>query len=233
LVHGLSGGATTTKASATTTKASSTTSTKTTTTITTTATATPGTCPVNNGACTTNGAYACAGTSFAVCSNKAWVLQSCPSGTTCFSTTDGTSIYCGQGTGGTCAAAAVAAQALSEPLAKPVGAGAGPTAKPFNGAHVTAQIAVSKANTSNFVAVINARRLDATTFGKTVTVQFKVATNIKVNAVENGTIVQKGSNVKISVNNADTETKAIVISFSGNVNSGIFVTPDVATISIN
>lgn len=259
LVHGLSGGVVTTtstsKASSTTTIKTSTTNTKasttstksgTTTTVTKTSststsaiaspTSTPGgTCPVNNGQCSANGAYACAGSQFGICNNNAWVLQSCPSGTTCFSTTDGTSIYCGQGTGGSCSsssAAVIAAQAFSNPAA-PVKPVAGPTAKPFTSSHVTAQISVSKANMSNFAAVINARRLDTTTFGKTVMVQFKVATNIKVTQVENGTVVQKGSNVKITVNNDDTEIKAIIIGFSGDVKSGVFVTPDIATITIN
>lgn len=239
LVHGLDGSSpptTTTSASTTTVKTSSSstvtsTSSKTTTTTGPTPTGTPGNCPVNGGACSVNGQYACAGNSFATCNHNTWSLRACPSGTTCFSTTDGASIYCGQGTAGSCPSPTAAVQTL-EILRKPnVAATVGPIPKPYNSAHVTAQLSVKSATDSSFEAVINARRLDTTTFGKTVTVQFKVASNVEATAVENGSVAQRGSNVKITVQNDDIESKAILISISGRVTSGVFVAPNANTMT--
>ena len=49
-------------------------------------------CPVAGASCSTNGAYACTGSSFGICSNGAWVIESCGSGEVCVQ--DGSSVYC-------------------------------------------------------------------------------------------------------------------------------------------
>lgn len=254
LVHGLSGGpvvssstkpATTTITTTTTTAKTSsiptttpititTSTTKTTTTTTTTVTKTTSSlptentgipCPTNGGYCANNGQYTCAGNSFATCNFNAWSVRGCPSGTTCFSTTDGGSVYCGAGTAGTCPSAANAR--IASPLVPH-----GPIAKAYTSSHVTAQISVSEATASNFAAVINARRLDTTTFGTTVTVQFKVANNVRVTSVEQGTVQQRGNQVKIQVQN-EVETKAVLIRIEGTISEGIFIVPSVNTMTFS
>ncbi|GAA5799394.1 hypothetical protein HPULCUR_004809 [Helicostylum pulchrum] len=247
LVHGLSGGpvvsstkpvttTTTTKTSSipTTTPVTITTSaTKTTTTITTVTKTTSSLptentgipCPTNGGLCANNGQYVCAGNSYATCNFNAWNVRGCPSGTTCFSTTDGGSIYCGAGTAGTCPSAN---NRIISPLVSPHG----PIAKAYTSSHVTAQISVSEATASGFAAVINARRLDTTTFGTTVTVQFKVANNVRVTSVDQGTVRQKGNQVKIQVRN-EVESKAILIRIEGTISEGIFIAPSVNTMTFS
>lgn len=250
MVHGLSGGpvvssstkpvttttTTTAKTSSvpTTTPITITTSATKTTTTTTTVTKTTSSlptgstgisCPTNGGFCANNGQYTCAGNSFATCNFNAWSIRGCPSGTTCFSTTDGGSIYCGAGTAGTCPSAANAR--IANPLVPH-----GPIAKAYTSSHVTAQISVSEATASSFAAVINARRLDTTTFGTIVTVQFKVANNVRVTSVEQGTVQQRGNQVKIQVQN-EVETKAVLIRIEGTISEGIFIAPSVNTMTFS
>lgn len=81
----------TSKTTATTTsKASTTTSTATTT---TSSVSPSSTCPVSGASCSTDGAYACTGSSFGICANGVWVIESCGSGDVCVQ--DGSSVYCG------------------------------------------------------------------------------------------------------------------------------------------
>lgn len=79
-----------TSTSTSTTKASTTTSSATTT---TSSTSPSSTCPVSGASCSTDGDYACTGSSFGICSNGAWVIESCASGEVCVQ--DGSSVYCG------------------------------------------------------------------------------------------------------------------------------------------
>jgi chitinase len=92
------GGSTPPSSSSTTTSATAKSTTKATSTSKTSSTATSSTapsstCPVSGASCPNNGAYACTGSSFGICDNGAWVIQSCASGEVCVQ--DGTSIYCG------------------------------------------------------------------------------------------------------------------------------------------
>lgn len=57
-------------------------------------TSTSVTCPVAGASCPTNGVYACTGSSFGICDNGAWVIQSCGSGDVCVQS--GTGIYCAE-----------------------------------------------------------------------------------------------------------------------------------------
>ncbi|KAJ5936114.1 hypothetical protein N7454_005412 [Penicillium verhagenii] len=49
-------------------------------------------CPVSGGTCATSGTYACNGSSYGICDNGEWAIQSCASGLICVQ--DGSSIYC-------------------------------------------------------------------------------------------------------------------------------------------
>lgn len=242
LVHGLASGVSTTTTVATstttpaTTKTATTTTTKiatTTTTKTATATATPTntpiTCVKDGQSCSIEGQLACSGNSFAMCDHGVWGLRGCPSGLTCFSTTDGASVYCGQGSNSmTCAsisALTTTRKVLSTPVVKKV---IGPSAKPYKGGHVTAQFSVTDSDAGSFSALINVRRLDKKSFGKIVTAQFKVANNIKITSVQNGSVIQKGNQVKIQFKNKK-KTMMAVIEMNGQIKGGIFVAPKVNT----
>ena len=50
-------------------------------------------CPIAGVSCPTNGAFACTGSSFGICDNGAWVIESCGSGEVCVP--NGSGIYCG------------------------------------------------------------------------------------------------------------------------------------------
>jgi hypothetical protein len=58
----------------------------------TSSTAPSSTCPVAGASCPLNGVYACTGSSFGICDNGAWVIQSCGSGDVCVQ--NGSGIYC-------------------------------------------------------------------------------------------------------------------------------------------
>jgi chitinase len=58
----------------------------------TSSTAPSSTCPVAGASCPVNGVYACTGSSFGICDNAAWVIQSCGSGDVCVQ--NGSGIYC-------------------------------------------------------------------------------------------------------------------------------------------
>ncbi|OKL59089.1 hypothetical protein UA08_05843 [Talaromyces atroroseus] len=83
---------TTTTTSVPTTTATTTLATSTSATSTTSSVSPSSTCPVSGGSCSNNGEYACAGSSFGICDNGAWIIQSCPSGDVCVQ--DGSSLYC-------------------------------------------------------------------------------------------------------------------------------------------
>lgn len=59
---------------------------------TTTSTSPSSTCPVAGASCPTNGVYACTGSSFGICSNGVWVIESCASGDVCVQ--NGSGVYC-------------------------------------------------------------------------------------------------------------------------------------------
>lgn len=208
----------------------SSTSTRTTTTTTAASpTATTGTCPINGAPCTNNGQYTCAGTSFATCNYNTWSLRSCPSGTTCFSTTDGASVYCGPGTNNGNDSCATSLTLRINDL----NSNNGPAAKPYKDAHTMMQLSVSKADANGFEAVINARRLDHQSFKETSTVTFKVANHVRVTEVDQGTVSQRGNLVKLHVQNEDAESMAIVVTFKGTVSSGVFVAPRVDSMIVS
>lgn len=105
----------------------------------------------------------------------------------------------------------------------------GPTAKPFKSSRVVSEFSVAKSDATSFSAIINARRLDKRSFGKTVTVQFKVASNIKITGVKNGQVSQKGNNVKVQYKISEKKTMAAIIELEGKITSGIFVAPNANT----
>lgn len=211
------------------TKTSSTTTT--TTTEVPTPTGTPATCVKEGQACGTHGQYTCSGNSFATCNFGKWMLRSCPSGTTCFSTTDGASVYCAQGTeSNTCPKEKSTTTTTMTVLKKPKGGvvktKTGPAAKPYKNGRVVAQFSVVDSDANSFSAVINARRLDKRTFGKSITVQFKVANGIKITSVEGGKVTQKGNNVKIQIKNGNKKSMVSIISLKGTISSGgVFIAP--------
>lgn len=196
-----------------------------------TPTGTPATCVKEGQACSTHGQYTCSGNSFATCNFGKWTLRGCPSGTTCFSTTDGASIYCAQGTGSnTCpkekSATTTTMTVLKKPRGGVVKTKTGPAAKPYKNGRVVAQFSVVDSDSKSFSAVINARRLDKRTFGKTITVQFKVAKNIKITNVEGGKVTQKGNNVKIQIKNGNKKSMVSIITLRGTIASGgVFIAP--------
>lgn len=211
----------------TTTKAKST---KTLTSTTFESTNSPISCVTNASKCSIEGQVACSGNLFATCNNGKWVLRSCPSSLTCFSTTDGSSIYCGQGTNsGTCPNAKsnllVEATSFSTTFKKP--SFVGPTAKPYKSGRVVAQFSVIKSESGSFEAVINARRLDQKSFGDTVIVSFKVADSVKITSVSEGKVTQTGNQVKVQYRGGSGKTMVAIMGIEGEIASGgIFVAPN-------
>lgn len=228
---------TTTKSASTTPGVSTSTGKPVTTTTTTTTTTTaptsvptaPATCVTNNSACSIEGQLTCAGNSFATCNHGKWGLRECPSGLTCFSTADGGSVYCATGSGNT---SCPAKSATTVGLGKPAVAKPGPSIKPYKDGKVTAQFSVTHSDSRSFKALINARRLDKKSFGKTVTVQFKVASNIKITRVKNGKVTQNGNHVKVQFKNGGKKTMVAIIGIEGKIKSGVFVAPTASTMKI-
>lgn len=214
---------------------------------TTTSTAAPTTDPTNvpivcvkdGQTCSNEGQLSCSGNSFGVCNHGKWSLRGCPSGLTCFSTADGASVYCGQGTAkNTCPSdkklLTTTITKIAKPKSKsPVKGHEGPAAKPYKSGHITAQFSVTHSNAKSFVAIINARRLDKRSFGKTITVQFKVDKNIKITKVKGGKVTQRGNNVKIQYKNNNKKTMMAVIEVHGAIKSGVFVAPNANTLKFS
>ncbi|EPB81481.1 hypothetical protein HMPREF1544_11800 [Mucor circinelloides 1006PhL] len=217
-----------TKSKSTTTKAKPT---KTLTSTSESNTASPISCVLNDSKCSTEGQIVCSGDSFATCNHGRWKLRQCPSSLTCFSTTDGTSVYCGQGTSGTTCPAfksnlLVEATSLSADSKQT--SFVGPTAKPYKNGRVIAQFSVTKSDAGSFEAVINARRLDQKSFGNTVVVSFKVADNIKITSVAGGTVSQTGNQVKIQYKNGSKKTMVAIVGIEGKVSTdNVLVAPNV------
>ncbi|KAI8888175.1 carbohydrate-binding module family 19 protein [Backusella circina FSU 941] len=225
LVHGLSKngdnhsssptkGHGTTSKSATETKSIKTKTTKTKSTETTFSTK-----PSNGKSCSSEGKMTCSGNSFATCSSGSWSLRPCPKGLTCFGTTDGGSIYCGQ--------SEKSSNSITVSSLSLTDNSRGPIAMPYNSGRVTAQFSVKQNDVKSFSAVINAGRLDLNPFKSTVTIQFKVADNIKVTKVANGKVTQTGNNVKLTVKNLKEETMSLLTIIDGTVHSGVFSLPSI------
>ncbi|KAG0169536.1 Chitinase 1 [Apophysomyces sp. BC1034] len=169
--------------------------------------------------CSTEGQYVCAGKSFGICNHGKWVVQPCAAGLTCFSTTDGGSIYCAQGSGKT-DSCAIASNPLS--AADPDGA----TAKPYKSSRVNAELSVTNSDAHSFEAVINARKMDSKPFKNSIVVEFKVPKNIKVTRVTNGKVKQQGNKVKLQIRNLKKKSMSLVFTIKGKVVSGVFAAPD-------
>ncbi|KAI8050759.1 chitinase 1 [Thamnidium elegans] len=184
---------------------------------------TSGTCASNGQACSKEGQYVCTtGGAYAVCDHSVWGVTSCPSGTACISTADGSSVYCGFGTGGNvCSASAVSL--LRETLTK------GAVPKPYKASQVGAQLTVVSSDANGFEAVLNARRLVASPFKKQVTIEFTAPANVKFTSVSNGTVRQVGTNVRIQASNEHDSSMSIVVGIKGSVESGVFVAPNPAS----
>ncbi|KAK4516807.1 uncharacterized protein ATC70_011786 [Mucor velutinosus] len=196
-------------------------------------TGSPVSCVSHASKCSTEGQMVCYGDSFATCNHGKWEVRKCPSSLTCFSTTDGKSIYCGQGTSGTtCPAlknklfegATLLATSIKQKISF-----VGPTAKPYKNGRVIAQFSVTKLSASgSFESMINARRLDQTTFGNTITVSFKVANGIKITGVTDGTVSQTDNQVKIQYKNHSRKTMVAIVGIEGKVSTGnILIAPNV------
>ncbi|KAI7898494.1 glycoside hydrolase superfamily [Cokeromyces recurvatus] len=207
------------------------------------------TCIRNGDPCSTEGELACSGDSFATCDHGAWVLRSCPRTLTCFSTTNGLSIYCGQGTSGNTCSVASPTDIMSQTLnsnnfadnfindvkkhhrkgksSKKSKNLVGPTAKPYKNERLIAEFSVVQAKNGHFEALINARRLEQNSFGQNVFVQFKVNNKIKITSVKHGHVTQNGNQVKIRYYNGNKETMGAIISMEGTYSTGVFIAPNV------
>ncbi|KAI8077991.1 glycoside hydrolase superfamily [Gilbertella persicaria] len=186
--------------------------------------------------CSNNNQLVCSGDSFATCNHGKWMLRGCPSGLTCFSTTDGSSVYCGQGTSKSkCSASNLRLpsndrtiiQAAHKKIVKML---SGPEAKPYKNSRMIVQFSVSNSTDGNFNAVINARRLDKKSFGKTVNFQFKTNNGIKINSVKDGKVTQNKNQVKIQYRNPDEKAMTVIIQLEGQANSGVLVAPNANSI---
>ncbi|SAM03670.1 hypothetical protein [Absidia glauca] len=223
LVHG-GGGST---PPPTTTKAPGTTTTSKPTTTTTTGTSPSptsggGKCVKTGDSCPTNNQYICSGNSFAACSNGQWVVQACPSSLTCFTTTDGSSIYCAQpasgSSGNTCASNSGSLTPSSESSKK--------APKPYKNNRVQAQLSVVSTTDSTWEAVINARRTDLKPFGSKVVVGFSLGPQMSLTEAQNGKVTQSGSKVTMQIQNPHKKSMDLVFKIKGTIdNDGVFVAP--------
>jgi chitinase len=212
--------------SATVTSTKSTTTTATSTTTTSASSPTSTSCVTNGQSCSTSGQYVCTGSSYAVCSNSAWVVVACPSGTTCIPTTDGSSIYCGYATGSSTTCSSLSARAV---FATTLNRG-GAVPKPYVNSQVSAQISVTSADADSFEAVINARRTGTTAFNKNVTIELTAPSNVKFTSVDIGQARQVGTSVRLQLVNPSDESMVLVATVKGTVSSGVFVAPSPATL---
>ncbi|KAI8982123.1 glycoside hydrolase superfamily [Mycotypha africana] len=192
-------------------------------------------CVRQGDSCPTDGAVTCSGDFFAKCDHGAWVLTKCPPTLTCFTTTDGFSAYCGEGTSAnTCRASGSKKAVASGSKTSETGDSddentplthEGPVAKAYKSDDVISQFSVSEIDSDSFKALINARRLNSTPFNSTIILEFKVADNIKVTNVVDGKVSQKGNKVRITYNNSEGKAMAVYIIIEGEITSGVFQAP--------
>ncbi|CAO3689545.1 unnamed protein product [Rhizopus stolonifer] len=142
------------------------------------------------------GRFACSGTSYATCVHNKWVLRSCPASLVCLSTTDGTSVYCAQGSEGILGV---------------------DSAKAYNSKSVNAQFSLDGVLEGKFNATLNIRSMKRV-FKETVKVQFKVNSGTRITHVTKGSVSQSGNKVMIKffLNN-NNESMALIIGIQGNL----------------
>ncbi|KAG0174693.1 Chitinase 1 [Apophysomyces sp. BC1034] len=182
-------------------------------------------CPKEGEKCSTEGKYACAPGGYGLCQDQKWAVQACTTGTTCFSTTDGESIYCGQSVGGVSNSATCPNNSDSFTLLASDGSTT-VAPRPYKAGKVFAELSVSHTTASSFEAVINARRLDTLPFGSNVVVEFTAPPNVNVSSVSQGSVKQSGRQVTAQIRNPKRKSMSVVFSLKGSVNSGVFVAPD-------
>ncbi|KAI8071474.1 glycoside hydrolase superfamily [Gongronella butleri] len=172
-------------------------------------------CIQTGDACGMNNRYACAGKSFGICDNGKWVLQSCAAGLTCFSTTDGASVYCAQPSDNV---------QVNNTCTSPSSAVA---PKAYNNNMVQAQLSVTNSTATSWTAVINARRTMAKPFGSKVVVSFKLPTShMSVDSVSNGVVSKSGLSITFQVNNPYKKSMDLVFTVHGSIEKGtVFVAP--------
>ncbi|KAF7725247.1 Chitinase 1 [Apophysomyces ossiformis] len=178
-------------------------------------------CPKDGDKCSTEGKYVCTQGGYSVCQDQKWSVHACTTGTTCFSTTDGESVYCGQSVDN------VATTCPNNDLRTLLASDATSVApRPYKTNKVFAELSVSHATPSAFDAVINARRLDTLPFGSNVVVEFTAPPNVQFANVSQGSIKQQGRQVTAQIRNPKRKSMSVVFSLSGSVDSGVFVAPD-------
>ncbi|KAI8393951.1 chitinase 2 [Radiomyces spectabilis] len=171
--------------------------------------------------CSKPGQVVCHGDGIAICDHGKWVTMACPASTTCFDTTDGSSVYCGASTGHTTnECSAVSVQSRFKQVHRPK------FPQPYRSAKVSAQLSVKSSSNSTFEAVINARRLDSMPFGSSVVVEFATHPTINVTEVDSGFIKSNGKNVKLQVKNPNKKSMALVFSIKGSMDSPVFIAPN-------
>ncbi|KAI8338928.1 glycoside hydrolase superfamily, partial [Chlamydoabsidia padenii] len=223
LVHGSGGGNTPPPTTTTTTTTSgSNPSTSTTSASTPSPTSGGGQCVKTGESCPTNNQYICSGNSFAACANNQWVVQPCPASLTCFTTTDGSSIYCAQpasgSSGNTCAANSGAFTASAESSKK--------APKSYRNNRVQAQLSVVSTTNNTWEAVINARRTDLMPFGSKVVVGFNLGPQMSLTEAQNGKISQSGSKVTMQIQNPHKKSMDLVFTIKGTIDhDAVFVAP--------
>ncbi|CAO3594147.1 unnamed protein product [Absidia cylindrospora] len=185
------------------------------------------TCVKTGDSCPTNNANICAGNSFGACDNGKWVVQACPSGLTCFSTTDGTSIYCAQPNSGASSSRDTCnAKSGSETLASQK------APKPYKNNRVQAQLSVTSATSNSWSAVINARRTDLKPFGSRVVVALNLSPSMKLTSVENGKIKKSGNKVTMQIKNPHKKSMDLVFTIKGSIaKDGVFVAPSASSMT--
>ncbi|KAI7905095.1 chitinase 2 [Cokeromyces recurvatus] len=192
------------------------------------ATETSGSCARAGQACSTDGKYVCTSNgAYAICNHSKWSVQSCPQGTSCLATLDGASIYCGYSTTGSTACSNTNVRELLKMTLDTSHAAAVP--KAYTASQVSAQLTVASASSQDFEFVLNARRIVDSPFKQQVTIEFTAPKNIKFTEVNDGTIRQVGSNVRIQAQNTYNESMTIVKSIKGTIHSGVFVAPNPAS----
>ncbi|RCH80995.1 Chitinase 1 [Rhizopus stolonifer] len=141
------------------------------------------------------GRFACSGTSYATCVHNKWVLRSCPASLVCLSTTDGTSVYCAQG---------------SESI---LGVD---SAKAYNSKSVNAQFSLDGVLEGKFNATLNIRSMKHV-FKKTIKVQFNVNSGTRITHVTKGSVSQSGNKVMIKFFLNNNESMALIIGIQGTL----------------
>ncbi|CAM0139748.1 Chitinase 2 [Umbelopsis sp. WA50703] len=227
LHNGASGGSTTTVSKGTTTT-KATTQTTTTTSASSTATSS-GSCPVNGAPCTT--AYGCAGTSYAQCSNGAWVVQPCPSGLICQMTANGGSVYCDYASGNTqiCPSTNSAVQVLAA-------TNPGIPSTKSKSAQVAFSVNSASADGTTFTALFNVRAKGSKPIGANWKLTFTMPGNETVSTSSVGTVSQSGKTVTIKANRkkVPAQSEAVVVDIKGQKSAAdVFVGVDPSTINFS